>query len=157
MGHALPEALQLLAGAVDAYARGKEEIARQDLLDQYKPLERAVRQLLGPDADGVPLSALPGKLTQLAAKRKAASTQRATGECPPLPKPRKLRGVAITIDGDPALYTEQDTSAYGKNCFIAGTRHGRMSRPNPLEDNPAIQREEDAWSDYRRGAGPKPT
>lgn len=156
----LPEGLRFLGAALDSYGRVCAESGRQEIRDQYQPLEIAVRQLLGKEASALPLSSLPEELSKAAeTRRQAARPAPSTGTraCPPLPKIRKLFGVATTVDGDAAVYTEKDTSAYGHSCFQAGVAHGRQMKPITIEDSGAwIQKEEDVWARYRNGQGPKP-
>lgn len=94
---------------------------------------------------------------------------RAPGHLPALPRPRKLWGVATTVDGVPAIYTEVDLIAYGQACYAAGKTEGAAvrkaasapARPKkqPAEadsHHDAIQAEETAWADFRAGRGPRP-
>ena len=156
----LPEGLRFLGAALDSYGRVCAESGRQEIRDQYQPLEIAVRQLLGKEGSALPLAALPEALGKIAEKRRNAARPAPSAgpeECPPLPKPRKLFGVATTVDGDAAVYTEKDASAYGRSCFRAGVAHGRQMKPVTIEDSGAwIQRDEDAWARHRNGQGPKP-
>lgn len=75
-----------------------------------------------------------------------------------LPKPRKLWGTAHDVDKRPALYTEADALAYGQQMYRLGRQHGRQDDREARRAAAAqkIHDDEAAWSDWRRGAGPKP-
>jgi hypothetical protein len=68
--------------------------------------------------------------------------------CPPVPPHRKAFGTAANVDGDVLLYAEAEMEAHGLRCFQAGQQFGGTAS--------AIQRDEDAWADYRSGRGPRP-
>ena len=75
-----------------------------------------------------------------------------------LPKPRKLWGTAADVDNNPALYTEGDTLSFGQRMYVLGRQQGRRDDREALHkaDAQTIGAEGSAWSDFRRGVGPRP-
>lgn len=75
-----------------------------------------------------------------------------------LPRPRKLRGTSIDIDGALALYTESDVLGCLALAYQSGRLVGRRDDIAAIRaaDDQRIGEEEERWADWRRGAGPKP-
>lgn len=77
-----------------------------------------------------------------------------------LPRQRKIFGTSHDIDGEVMVYTEKQVAAFGDDCFADGLRAGaalrELSGPTATIEPDPRQAEEDAWSDYRAGRGPRP-
>lgn len=155
---ALPPALlRAIASYGAACAKEAEERAQQEVAGLLG-LIADIRAAVGDQEARLMQDELLSRIGSLAAPAPDTDAQARDLAERKLPKPRKLWGTAHDVDKRPALYTEADALAYGQQMYRLGRQHGRQDdrEARRAADAQKIHENEAAWSDWRRGAGPKP-